>query len=183
MKQASKRIVGAAALAFAWLSAGAASAEDCPRLHEQLTFCAGQPVQWERLTEGVPREMAIYLGPEKSVGKVLLEEVASPAAVTGHMVQRAILDKVRSQIAGLGGEMEVVDLTGMNLADRLQGTILYEFVAEDRPILTLHSYLVSAGLVVQFITATPDTGDRAAAEARHRTFLSAFRLEAPEAIL
>ena len=178
MKQIVKALALSAGLAAA-AAVGTAQAgpkDACETLNERIEFC-GLAAGWSRLERAVSEGIAVYTRPDHSVGKLIVE-LTGTTALRDRDVQAAILDKVSGQIEKLGGSFDVIALRG-GMMNRPAGTILYRYKAAGTEVLTLHSYMVRKGMVMQFITAAPGVTDNDVARATHRTFLSGFSFSDP----
>ncbi len=171
------------ALAAALLLAPPALAQGpkaCTDLHPQLEFCtSGQ--SWQKDDRTVPEALGFFRMEGGGFGKVILEEVPGQAQIDPDLVQETIIAMVSRQIESAGGSVEVSSKQGGEIGGDLAGTIIYRFTRAGQDVLTMHSYLVSRNLVMQFITSTQQ--ENRSAQDMHRSFLVSFKVQEPEILL
>ncbi|MFD1913777.1 hypothetical protein [Halodurantibacterium flavum] len=174
----------AAALCVAGLAISAWPAqadEACISLHPQVDFCADR-AEWQQVDRTAPETLAFFRLPEGGFGKIILEEIPVSTSVDQEQIQETIVAMITRQIESAGGTVEVTERDGGEYGNDLVGTIVYELQASSgQDVLTLHSYLVSENLALQFITST-DSRNRAA-YTLHKAFIDNFQISQVETFL
>ena len=170
-----------AAMVACLMATGASAAEDCDSVHEKVQFCA-EAGNWK--ASDLPRQngLAVFRTKSGNAGKVIVESV-SGNLVTQKILENAILKSLL--LTGPNRKMSMlIDNMSIGKVDGLPaGNLEYKIPAGKLELRTMHSYLVSDGLVLQFITMTPAETRINAAKTLHREFLGHFRITRPEHLL
>ncbi len=163
--------------------AGAASA-GCDAVHQRVVYCDGDGADsWApSLHDPGVDGIAVYGNEAGDAGKVIVQ-ITTGVKITQALLENAILRSLLTSGPEQKTEMLIDELSSGKVDGLPAGKLQYKVPLGGKQLRTVHSYLVSQGLVLQFITMTPLATDAEAAQMLHREFLGHFRIQRAEQLL
>lgn len=169
-----------AALAFASalatsIASPSIAEENCTRILSDLSFCPDEV--WTEDTEEHPYGIAVW-HKDDVTAKMIAQHLTKGVKVDTEMVFESIKESVRSSLANpetvtfLYHESAEGDLID-------QGILSYDLIMNGKSIRLHHSFMLSDGAVVQFVSHTKRSDSEQNLK-DHISFVSSFRLVEPQ---